>query len=341
MKDFKLTDLEKVGPTTETKLNKAGIFSPLDVVIRGAKEFSRISGLSTDMAAKHLTTMKKMLAEDGNDIEVKDVASLRALRQRQIKTPLHVEEIDKMTRNGFETQSLYEIYGDEGSGKTQMSMTIAAEALGQGHGVVFIDCEGAFDLDRFDQICQSRDITYDEEKLGYHMYSDESDLERGIQNMIEELMERDVRYIIVDGLVGLMRLAFEGRGELADRQIELKGILKYLRNLSILLNIGIIITNQVTANPDPFGAKMKPIGGHILGHYVKYIIAMSKGMKNNRNVRLIKAPNAPQGDYVCYLNEEGVSGHESVKARDKQRKMDSVGRENTQGLIEKDLLLDV
>jgi len=341
MKDFKLTDLEKVGPTTETKLNKAGIFSPLDVVIRGAKEFSRISGLSTDMAAKHLTTMKKMLAEDGNDIEVKDVASLRALRARQIKVPLKVEELDMMTKKGFETQSLYEIYGDEGSGKTQMSMTIAAEALGNGHGVIFIDCEGAFDLDRFDQICQSRDITYDEEKLGYHMYSDESDLEKGIQNMIEELIERDVRYIVIDGLVGLIRLAFEGRGELADRQIELKGILKYLRNLSILLNIGIIITNQVTANPDPFGAKTKPIGGHILGHYVKYIIAMSKGMKNNRNVRLIKAPNAPQGDYVCYLNEEGVSGFENIKARDKKRKIDAVGIEHTQDLIEKDLLLDV
>ena len=340
MKDFKLTDLEKVGPTTETKLNKAGIFSPLDVVIRGAKEFSRISGLSPDMAAKHLTTMKKMLAEDGNDIEVKDVASLRALRSRQIKTPLHVEELDMMTKNGFETQSLYEIYGDEGSGKTQMSMTIAAEALGAGHGVIFIDYEGAFDLDRFDQICQSRDITYDEEKLGYHMYSDESDLEKGIQNMIEELIERDVRYIIIDGLVGLMRLAFKGRGELADRQTELKDILKYLRNLSILLNIGIIITNQVTANPDPFGAKIKPIGGHVLGHYVKYIIAMSKGMKNNRNVRLIKSPNSPQGDYVCYLNEEGVSGYESLKARQKAVKMDSVGVENTQALIEKDLLLE-
>ena len=340
MKDFKLTDLEKVGPTTETKLNKAGIFSPLDVVIRGAKEFSRISGLSPDMAAKHLTTMKKMLAEDGNDIEVKDVASLRALRSRQIKTPLHVEELDMMTKKGFETQSLYEIYGDEGSGKTQMSMTIAAEALGAGHGVIFIDCEGAFDLDRFDQICQSRDITYDEEKLGYHMYSDESDLEKGIQSMIEELIERDVRYIIIDGLVGLMRLAFKGRGELADRQTELKDILKYLRNLSILLNIGIIITNQVTANPDPFGAKMKPIGGHVLGHYVKYIIAMSKGMKNNRNVRLIKSPNSPQGDYVCYLNEEGVSGYESLKARQKAVKMDSVGVENTQALIAKDLLLE-
>ena len=114
MKDFKLTDLEKVGPTTETKLNKAGIFSPLDVVIRGAKEFSRISGLSTDMAHRHLTTMKKMLADEGNDIEVKNIKTLRALRQRQIRTPLKVEELDEMTKGGFETQSLYEIYGDEG-----------------------------------------------------------------------------------------------------------------------------------------------------------------------------------------------------------------------------------
>jgi RecA/RadA recombinase len=314
MKDFKLTDLEKVGPTTETKLNKAGIFSPLDVVIRGAKEFSRISGLSTDMAHKHLVTMKKMLAEDGNDIEVKDIASLKALRLRQIKTPLQVEELDEMTKGGFETQSLYEIYGDEGSGKTQMSMTLAAEALGAGHGVMFIDCEGAFDLERLEQICEARGITYDENKLGYHLYGDEAEL--------------------------LMRLAFEGRGELADRQIELKGILKYLRNLSILLNMGVILTNQVTANPDPFGAKMKPIGGHVLGHYVKYIYSISKGMKNNRTVRLVKSPNSPQGDYICYLNEEGVSGHESLKAKKKAKKMDEVGREDTQGLINKELLIE-
>ena len=82
MKDFKLTDLEKVGPTTEKKLNKAGIFSPLDVVIRGVKEFSRVSGLSTDMATAHVLQLKKMLAADGNDIEVKDIKSLKVLCDR-------------------------------------------------------------------------------------------------------------------------------------------------------------------------------------------------------------------------------------------------------------------
>jgi len=320
MKDFKLTDLEKVGPTTEKKLNKAGIFSPLDVVIRGVKEFSRVSGLSTDMATAHVLQLKKMLAADGNDIEVKDIKSLKALRDRQVKTKIHVEDLDEMTRGGFETQSMYEIYASEGSGKTQMAMSLAAEALGGGHGVMFVDCEGTFDLERFEEICKYRNIEYDEEKLGYHMYGDEAELLAGIQNMTDELIERDVRYMVVDGLVGLMRLGYEGRGELNERQIELKNILKYLRNLSILLNIGIIITNQVTANPDPFGAKEKPIGGHVLGHYVKYIISINKGMKNNRTARLVKSPSQAQADYPFFVNEEGVSQYETIKEKERADK---------------------
>ena len=340
MKDFKLTDLEKVGPTTETKLNKAGIFSPLDIVIRGVKEFSRVSGLSTDMAEKHMKALKMMLAEDGNDIEITDIKSLRVLRGRQIKTPLDVLELDDMFKGGIETQSLYEIYGSEGCGKTQMSMTLAAEALGNGNGVMFIDCEGTFDLERFEEITTSRDIEYDEDKLGYHMYGDAAELISGIRNMTDELIERNIKYIIIDGLVGLMRLGYEGRGELYERQNELEVILKYLRNLAILLNVGVIVTNQVVSNPDPFGAKEKPIGGHVLGHYVKYIIAINKGMKNNRVARLVKSPKSAQGDYPFFLNEEGVSQYETFKAKQKAQKMDKVAVENTQGLIKKDLLLE-
>lgn len=339
MKDFKLEDLEKVGPIALKKLNNAGIFSPLDVVIRGVKEFSRVSGVSTDMSSKHMITMQKMLAEDGNDIEVKDLQSLRALRKRQIKVPMKVEELDEMLKGGIETQSLYEIYGDEGCGKTQFSMTAMAEMLGAGHGVMMLDCEGTFDEERFDEICRTRGITYDEDKLGYHMYSDEDALMRGVQNMTEELIERDVRYVVVDGLVGILRMANKGRGELADRQQELKDYLKYFRNWSILFNLGVVITNQVTANPDPFGAKTKPIGGHVLGHYVKYIMSISKGMKNNRTVRMIKSPKSPAGDYACFVNEEGLSTHENLTKKIMSDRMDSI-HENTQGLIKKDLLLE-
>jgi len=340
MKEFKLSDLEGVGPIAIQKLNKVGIKSPLDVVIRGAKEFSRVSGISVDTAAKHLRQMKTMLAESGLEIEVRDMKSLKALRSRQIRVPLKVEELDEMTKGGFETQSLYEVYGDEGSGKTQLSMTAAAEYLGKGHGVMFIDCEGAFNIERFEEICAARHVTYDEEKLGYHLYSDESELEHGLQTMCEELIERDVKLLVIDGLVGLLRLAFEGRGELGERQIELKGIMKYLRNLAILLDMSIVITNQVTANPDGFGPKVKPIGGHIMGHYVKYIYWISKGMKNNRTVKLVKSPNSPSGEYKCFVNEEGISQYEKLTNKIRDERMKTIGVENTQGLIKKDLLLD-
>jgi DNA repair protein RadA len=340
VKEFKLSDLEGVGPVAIQKLEKVGIKNPLDVVIRGAKEFSRISGISPDTAAKHLRQMKVMLAESGIDIEVRDTKSLKALRANQIRVPFKVEELDEMSKGGFETQSLYEVYGDEGSGKTQMSMTAAAEYLRAGHGVLFIDCEGAFDIERFEEICEVRGIEYDEEKLRYHMCSDESELERDIQSMSPELIEHDVRLVVIDGLVGLMRLAFEGRGELGERQTELKGIMKYLRNMSILLNLSIVITNQVTANPDGFGAKVKPIGGHILGHYVKYIYWISKGMKNNRVVKLVKSPNSPQGEYKCFLNEEGVSQYEKLTNKIKEKRMNELSQEDTQGLIMKDTLLE-
>lgn len=340
MKEFKLSDLEGVGPIAIQKLNKVGITSPLDVVIRGAKEFSRISGISTDTAAKHLRQMKVMLAESGLDIEVKSIAALKALRTQQIRIPIKVDQIDEMTNGGFETQSLYEVYGDEGSGKTQLSMTAATEYLGKGHGVMFIDCEGAFNIDRFEEMCKARNVTYEEEKLGYHLYSDESELEHGIQTFVPELIERDVKLLVIDGLVGLLRLAFQGRGELGERQIELKGIMKYLKNLSILLNMSIILTNQVTANPDGFGKKIKPIGGHIMGHYVKYIYFIRQSVKNSRVVTLEKSPNRPNGEYKCFVNEEGISQYEKLTEKIRKARFDEVGIENTDALARKDLLLD-
>lgn len=339
MKDFKLEDLEKVGPITVKKLNNAGIYSPLDVVVRGIKEFSRESGLSMDMAERHMKTIKKLLAEDGNDIEIKDIKSLRALRKRRIKVPLKVEELDNMFGGGVETQAVFELYGSEGSGKTQLTMTLAAEALGKGYGVMFIDCEGTFEEERFEEICQSRDITYDEDNLGYHMQMDSAELSTTIKNLVPELVERDVRYIVVDGLVGLFRLSHEGRGELYDRQNEIEAIYKYLRNLSILLNVGIIVSNHVMSNPDPFGAKEKPTGGHVVGHYSKYIISINKGMKNNRVARLIKSPKDATGDFPFFLNEEGVSTFETLAAKNRNKKMDDI-QENTQALVDKELLLD-
>ena len=55
MKDFKLTDLEGIGPTKAKRLENSGITSPMDFVIRGAKEISRITDITVNTSLKLLS----------------------------------------------------------------------------------------------------------------------------------------------------------------------------------------------------------------------------------------------------------------------------------------------
>ena len=337
MTDFKLEDLPGIGPTKAKRLATSGINSPLDFIIRGAREISRITDITPATTMKMINQVREILSENGTPIQIDSLATLRELKKLQLKFPVDVDEIDKATNNGFETQSLYEIYGPEGAGKTQLSFSITANALKKENGVWFIDCEGTFDESRLEQICEARNVAYQPELIYYNMITDSEDL-LGLVNTkgLEYVTKKDVKVIIIDGLVGLFRMLYHGRGELAERQDVLEQILIKLRNLSVYGNCCVILTNQVMSNPDPFGQREKAVGGHVLGHSVKYIFAIRKGLKNNRVLARIKSPKDPQGDFAFYLNEEGVSETENIK---KKKKIDAITTDS-QSLIEKDLLLD-
>jgi len=337
MNEFKLEDLPGIGPTKAKRLKTNGINSPLDFVIRGAREISRITDITPATTMKMINQVREILSDNGTPIQIDSLNTLRELKKQQIKYALNVDEIDQATSGGFETQALYEIYGAEGAGKTQLSLSIASEVIRKEHGVWFIDCEGTFDEKRLEQICESRDVTYNPDSIFYNMITDSEDLLNLINTKgLEYVTKQEVKVIIIDGLVGLFRMLYHGRGELAERQDVLEQILIKLRNLSVYGNCCVILTNQVMSNPDPFGAKEKAVGGHVLGHSVKYIFAIRKGLKNNRVLARIKSPKDPQGDFAFYLNEEGVSNTENIK---KKKKIDAVTTDS-QSLIEKDLLLD-
>jgi len=316
MTEFKLTDLEGIGPAKAKNLEKDGIKTPLDFVLRGAKEVSRITDISIDTALKLVHQVKELLESEGKIKKIDSIKSLREVRHEQIKYKVNVPELDEMTAGGFETQSTYEVYGPEGAGKTQLMLSLIAEANKLNHGVWVIDCEGTLKLDRLEQICEARGVKLDESLIQYNLLTDSEDVLYELnENAIQKVQDNNVKIIFIDGLVGLMRNMYHGRGELADRQDTIEKILLKLKNISIFMNVCVILTNQVMSNPDPFGAKEKPIGGHVLGHNVKYIYAISKGLKNNRVMKLVKSPSEAQGEYQFFLNEEGVSQYENLKKK--------------------------
>lgn len=308
-------ELDGIGPRTAQKLEESGLKSFIDVIIRGTKEYSRITGLNMEQAEKHYTLIRKKLFEAEKLPKIKSLKEKHSYDKKKIYITTGSNELDVFLGKGIETQGVYEFYGAEGSGKTQLSMSVVAESLKKGHRVLFIDCENTFDLDRFNQIMGMRlDQPVDDDFLGkyldYRVTTDATELKTEIQEIIKEIHNNQYRLIVIDGLVGLERLEYEGRGELAERQSQLKIILKYLRNIAFHLNVAVILTNQITSNPDPFGEREKAIGGHVLGHYVKYIIQIKKAKDRARVATLKKAPNMPERETLFFVTEAGVSDTE-------------------------------
>jgi DNA repair protein RadA len=322
--DFSLEDLPGIGPTKAKRLKENGVTSPLDFIIRGAREISRLTDITPSTTTKMIKQIREMLAESGTPIQVDSIETLRELKKTQKRYSVDVDEIDKATRDGFETQSLYEIYGAEGAGKTQLSFSLTSAVMAKKESVWFIDCEGTFDEERLEEICINRNVEYDTDFVKYNLVTDSEDLLEIINTKgLEYVIDGNVRIIIIDGLVGLFRMLYHGRGELAERQDVLEQILIKLRNLSVYGNCCVILTNQVMSNPDPFGQREKAVGGHVLGHSVKYIFSIRKGLKNNRILSRIKSPKDPQGDFSFFLNEEGVSSEETVKKSIAKKKLQS------------------
>jgi DNA repair protein RadA len=119
--------------------------------------------------------------------------------------------------------------------------------------------------------------------------------------------EFPIRLLCVDSLTAHFRAEYVGRGELAERQQKLNKHLHDLMRVGDLHNTAVVVTNQVAANPDSFfGDPTQPIGGNILGHTSTFRMYLRKSKGDKRIVRLVDAPNLPDGEAVMRVEEGGL-----------------------------------
>ena len=72
MNEFKLEDLPGIGPTKAKRLKTNGINSPLDFVIRGAREISRITDITPATTMKMINQVREILSDNGTPIQISD-----------------------------------------------------------------------------------------------------------------------------------------------------------------------------------------------------------------------------------------------------------------------------
>lgn len=314
-KELGISDLPGVGPSTAEKLAAAGIDTLLAVAVCSIGVLTEEAGVSDGVARKMIQAARDML-EMG--FETADTI----LEKRKLVNKIKVgsEAFDEVMGGGFETGAITELFGEFGSGKTQVAHQLAVniqiptkEGAPKGGKVIYIDTENTFRPERIIQMSEKAgldsNIALRNIKIARAYNSDHQML---LAEKAEDLLKTgEYKLLIVDSLTAHFRAEFIGRGTLSERQQKLNKHMHTLLKLADMYNCAVIVTNQVMAKPNVmFGDPTQAIGGHIVGHSSTFRIYLRKGKKGSRVAKLVDSPNLPDNECMFFVNTSGISDKE-------------------------------
>ena len=341
MAEDDLESLPGVGPATADKLTDAGFESYQSIAVASPAELSNTADIGNSTAADIINA-----AREAADIGGFESGTAVLERREQIgKLSWLIEEVDDLLGGGIETQSITEVYGEFGAGKSQVTHQMAVNVqLPSEHGglegsCIFVDSEDTFRPERIDDMVRGLDdeiiqATMDARGMEDASASNEEDVTDLVADFLDKIhvakafnsnhqillaekakelaqehedSDWPVRLLCVDSLTAHFRAEYVGRGELAERQQKLNKHLHDLMRIGDLYNTAVLVTNQVASNPDSyFGDPTQPIGGNILGHTSTFRMYLRKSKGDKRIVRLVDAPNLADGEAVMRVQDAGL-----------------------------------
>ena len=202
--------------------------------------------------------------------------------------------IDELLGGGVEKGIITEIYGEGGTGKTNICIQLSKNCASEGKRVVFIDTEGV-SKERIFQICgDDKEIV--EKILFFSPYSMKEQ-----EEMVGKAIKIDSGLIIVDSMNLYYRLDME-----TDEGAATRSLTRQLVNLQIEArkkNIPVVVTAQVYS----VGDEVKPFGGRSIDHMAKAVICLEKvdekrkDGKEERIATLMKHRSQAEGKKVRFF----------------------------------------
>ena len=216
--------------------------------------------------------------------------------------PTGCRALDELLGGGVETGCLTLLYGEAGSGKTNVALQVARNVAREEKRVIYVDTEGV-SLERLRQMCGDDFQTVVERILFAEPYSNEEQeklIERAVK-MVDEAT--DIGLIVVDSMTMHYRLTL--RIEDPEERRSLARQVARLLRASRKTEIPVILTSQVYTDIDK--GTFEPLGGHMLSHNCKTLVRLEKvGPAARRAVR-VKHRHLAEGHAVKFrLTDKGV-----------------------------------
>ena len=219
------------------------------------------------------------------------------------RVPIGSAALDDLLGGGLEGGAITLLFGEAGTGKTNICLQVARNVALAGRKVVFIDTEGV-SLDRMKQISGDDYDKVMKNLLFFepHSFEDQEKLVEKASKLAESTV--DVGVIILDSATIHYRLT---------RKDDEKGVRKSLSpQLARLLvvarhkDIPVLLTSQVYTDIEK--GTFEPLGGHVLLHNAKAIVRLDKVGTSSRRAVIIKHRHLEEGRRAGFkLTKAGVS----------------------------------
>lgn len=199
---------------------------------------------------------------------------------------LRCRPLDDLLGGGIESNSITEIYGEAGSGKTNICLQAARECANNGKKVAYIDSEGV-SSERLNQICKDFDC---KKIFSNILFFDPSSFEKQEKMMKDAVKIKNLELVVLDTYNLFYRLTCEDDEKFAIRSLNRQ--ITDLQIASMKKDLFVIIAGQIysTENND-----VKPFGGRGIEHIAKTIIKLEKNGIGKRLATIIKHRSQPEG----------------------------------------------
>jgi DNA repair protein RadA len=314
--DLDLDTIEGIGLSTKGRLEEAGFKSIKDLIVRGPVDISEATGMEMEKSV-YLCNKARIKLEELGIIDKSFVTATKLYdkRKKEHRISTGSKNLNDLFEGGIEARAVTEIYGEYGTGKTQICHTLCVMVKrkisegGVNGKALYIDTENTFRPERIVSIAQSRNMNPNSalENIIVAKVYNSAHQELIIEEIGSVIDTYNVKLLIVDSAVAHYRAEFLGRATLSERQQKLNKFMHMLIRIAETYNIAVVVTNQIQSSPDAmFGDTFRPTGGHVVAHTSTYRVYLKRSGKN-RIARMVDSPYHPEKEVLFTLTEQGIS----------------------------------
>lgn len=208
------------------------------------------------------------------------------------------ESLDLFLNGGIEKGIITKLYGEAGSGKTNLCLQISRECANNGKKVAYIDTEGV-SIERLTQICSNHNF---EDVLSKIIFFNPSSMDEQESMIKEALKIKNLGLIIIDTINLYYRINLED-----DKEASMRSFTRQIASLQInsrKKNFITIVVEQVFTDKNGI---IKPFTNRDTEHMIKTIIKLDKIDIGVRQATLIKHRSEPEEKKAIFkITQKGL-----------------------------------